>query len=78
MLNCLCSSQVGDNSIDIPEANVIIQISSHAGSRRQEAQRLGRILRAKVFIFSYAYSPSLTLLVGNIVKLAILIYSTSL
>jgi superfamily II DNA or RNA helicase len=41
-------SQVGDNSIDIPEANVIIQISSHAGSRRQEAQRLGRILRAKV------------------------------
>lgn len=42
--------QVGDNSIDIPEANVIIQISSHAGSRRQEAQRLGRILRAKVLV----------------------------
>jgi superfamily II DNA or RNA helicase len=41
---------VGDNSIDIPEANVIIQISSHAGSRRQEAQRLGRILRAKVLL----------------------------
>ncbi|KAF6176128.1 hypothetical protein GIB67_000222 [Kingdonia uniflora] len=40
-------AEVGDNSIDIPEANVIIQISSHAGSRRQEAQRLGRILRAK-------------------------------
>lgn len=40
-------SQVGDNSLDIPEANVLIQISSHAGSRRQEAQRLGRILRAK-------------------------------
>jgi hypothetical protein len=39
--------QVGDNSLDIPEANVLIQISSHAGSRRQEAQRLGRILRAK-------------------------------
>ncbi|XP_039045950.1 general transcription and DNA repair factor IIH helicase subunit XPB1-like [Hibiscus syriacus] len=38
---------VGDNSIDIPEANVIIQISSHAGSRHQEAQRLGRILREK-------------------------------
>ncbi|KAF6159116.1 hypothetical protein GIB67_032733 [Kingdonia uniflora] len=37
----------GGNSIDIPEANVIIQISSHASSRRQEAQRLGRILRAK-------------------------------
>jgi superfamily II DNA or RNA helicase len=29
------------------EANVIIQISSHGGSRRQEAQRLGRILRPK-------------------------------
>lgn len=40
-------AQVGDNSLDIPEANVLIQISSHAGSRRQEAQRLGRILRAK-------------------------------
>ena len=40
-------SKVGDNSIDIPEANVLIQISAHAGSRRQEAQRLGRILRAK-------------------------------
>lgn len=26
---------------------MLIQISSHAGSRRQEAQRLGRILRAK-------------------------------
>ena len=39
--------QVADNSFDIPEANVLIQISSHGGSRRQEAQRLGRILRAK-------------------------------
>ena len=39
--------QVGDNSIDIPEANVIIQISSHAGSRHREAQRLGHILGAK-------------------------------
>ncbi|TVU35469.1 hypothetical protein EJB05_17360 [Eragrostis curvula] len=48
-VNTIFLSKVGDNSIDIPEANVIIQISSHAGSRRQEAQRLGRILRAKVF-----------------------------
>jgi DNA excision repair protein ERCC-3 len=38
---------VGDTSFDLPEANVVIQISSHGGSRRQEAQRLGRILRAK-------------------------------
>ncbi|KAF2072811.1 hypothetical protein CYY_005885 [Polysphondylium violaceum] len=40
-------SKVGDTSIDIPEATVIIQVSSHYGSRRQEAQRLGRILRPK-------------------------------
>jgi DNA excision repair protein ERCC-3 len=40
-------SKVGDNSIDLPEANFLIQISSHYGSRRQEAQRLGRILRPK-------------------------------
>ena len=40
-------TQVGDNSFDLPDANVLIQISSHGGSRRQEAQRLGRILRAK-------------------------------
>ncbi|KXZ51043.1 hypothetical protein GPECTOR_14g30 [Gonium pectorale] len=46
-INTVFLSKVGDNSLDIPEANVLIQISSHAGSRRQEAQRLGRILRAK-------------------------------
>jgi len=40
-------SKVGDTSIDLPEANVIIQVASHFGSRRQEAQRLGRILRPK-------------------------------
>jgi DNA excision repair protein ERCC-3 len=46
-INTVFLSKVGDNSLDIPEANVLIQISSHAGSRRQEAQRLGRILRPK-------------------------------
>ncbi|KAH9775432.1 General transcription and DNA repair factor IIH helicase subunit XPB1 [Citrus sinensis] len=51
-VNTIFLSKVGDNSIDIPEANVIIQISSHAGSRRQEAQRLGRILRAKEMFYS--------------------------
>lgn len=40
-------SKVGDTALDIPEANVVIQISGHGGSRRQEAQRLGRILRPK-------------------------------
>ncbi|KAF9529494.1 DNA helicase [Crepidotus variabilis] len=38
--------EVGDTSIDLPEATCLIQISSHFGARRQEAQRLGRILRA--------------------------------
>ena len=32
-------SKVADTSFDLPEANVLIQISSHGGSRRQEAQR---------------------------------------
>ncbi|KAG2377398.1 hypothetical protein C9374_009309 [Naegleria lovaniensis] len=45
--NTLFMSKVGDTAIDIPEATVIIEISSHFGSRRQEAQRLGRILRPK-------------------------------
>ena len=46
-LQTLFLSKVGDTSIDLPEASVLIQISSHFGSRRQEAQRLGRILRPK-------------------------------
>jgi DNA excision repair protein ERCC-3 len=45
--NCIGLSKVGDTALDIPEANVIIQVSSHFGARRQEAQRLGRILRPK-------------------------------
>ncbi|CAF0714328.1 unnamed protein product [Brachionus calyciflorus] len=46
-VNCIFVSKVADTSFDLPDANVLIQISSHGGSRRQEAQRLGRILRAK-------------------------------
>lgn len=46
-VNTIFLSKVGDTSIDLPEATCLIQISSHYGSRRQEAQRLGRILRAK-------------------------------
>ncbi|XP_002732918.2 general transcription and DNA repair factor IIH helicase/translocase subunit XPB-like [Saccoglossus kowalevskii] len=46
-VNTIFISKVGDTSFDLPEANVLIQVSSHGGSRRQEAQRLGRILRAK-------------------------------
>jgi len=46
-VSCIGLSKVGDTALDIPEANVIIQVSSHFGARRQEAQRLGRILRPK-------------------------------
>lgn len=51
-INCLLMSKVGDTSLDLPNAKVIIQISSHFGSRRQEAQRLGRILRPKKDLIS--------------------------
>lgn len=50
--NTIFLSKVGDNAIDIPAASVIIQISAHYGSRRQEAQRLGRILRPKPKAFA--------------------------
>ncbi|XP_050044010.1 general transcription and DNA repair factor IIH helicase/translocase subunit XPB [Dermacentor andersoni] len=46
-VNTIFVSKVADTSFDLPEANVLIQVSAHGGSRRQEAQRLGRILRAK-------------------------------
>jgi DNA excision repair protein ERCC-3 len=46
-INTVFLSKIGDTSLDLPEATCLIQISSHYGSRRQEAQRLGRILRAK-------------------------------
>lgn len=45
--NVIFLSKVGDNAIDIPCANVVIQISFNFASRRQETQRLGRILRPK-------------------------------
>lgn len=44
-IRVLCFSRTGDSSIDLPNANVGIQISSHRKSRRQEMQRMGRISR---------------------------------
>jgi len=44
---CLVVSKVANFSIDLPEANVAIQVSGSFGSRQEEAQRLGRILRPK-------------------------------
>jgi DNA excision repair protein ERCC-3 len=43
----LVVSKVANFSIDLPDANVAIQISGTYGSRQEEAQRLGRILRPK-------------------------------
>jgi DNA excision repair protein ERCC-3 len=46
-IGVLIVSKVGNFAIDLPEANVAIQISGTFGSRQEEAQRLGRILRPK-------------------------------
>lgn len=43
----LCVSKVANFAIDLPDAEVAIQISGTFGSRQEEAQRLGRILRPK-------------------------------
>ena len=43
----LVVSKVANFAIDLPDANVAIQISGTYGSRQEEAQRLGRILRPK-------------------------------
>ena len=46
-IKCLVVSKVANFSIDLPEASVAIQVSGAFGSRQEEAQRLGRILRPK-------------------------------
>jgi DNA excision repair protein ERCC-3 len=46
-IKILVLSKVGNFAIDLPDANVAIQISGSFGSRQEEAQRLGRILRPK-------------------------------
>jgi len=43
----LVVSKVANFSIDLPEAGVAIQVSGTFGSRQEEAQRLGRVLRPK-------------------------------
>ena len=44
----LVVSKVANFSIDLPEASVAVQVSGTFGSRQEEAQRLGRLLRPKV------------------------------
>jgi DNA excision repair protein ERCC-3 len=46
-ISTLVVSKVANFSIDLPEASVAIQISGSYGSRQEEAQRLGRLLRPK-------------------------------
>ncbi|MGH3498536.1 MAG: DNA repair helicase XPB [Nocardioidaceae bacterium] len=46
-ISLLVVSKVANFSIDLPEASVAIQVSGAFGSRQEEAQRLGRLLRPK-------------------------------
>ena len=46
-IGLLVVSKVANFSIDLPEASVAIQVSGTFGSRQEEAQRLGRVLRPK-------------------------------
>ena len=46
-ITTLVVSKVANFSIDLPEASVAIQVSGSFGSRQEEAQRLGRVLRPK-------------------------------
>jgi DNA excision repair protein ERCC-3 len=46
-ISCLVVSKVANFSIDLPEATIAIQVSGAFGSRQEEAQRLGRIVRPK-------------------------------
>ncbi|MEY4477098.1 MAG: hypothetical protein RJA31_602, partial [Actinomycetota bacterium] len=47
VIKVLVVSKVANFSVDLPDASVAIQISGSFGSRQEEAQRLGRILRPK-------------------------------
>lgn len=46
-ISVLIVSKVGNFAIDLPDANIAIQVSGTFGSRQEEAQRLGRVLRPK-------------------------------
>ncbi len=46
-ISALIVSKVGNFAIDLPDANIAVQVSGSFGSRQEEAQRLGRILRPK-------------------------------
>ena len=46
-ISVLVVSKVANFSLDLPEASVAIQVSGAFGSRQEEAQRLGRLMRPK-------------------------------
>jgi DNA excision repair protein ERCC-3 len=46
-LRLLVLSKVGNFALDLPDAEVLVQVSGTFGSRQEEAQRLGRVLRPK-------------------------------
>src|SRR4029079_11269335 len=46
-IKLLVVSKVANFSIDLPEASIAVQVSGTFGSRQEEAQRLGRVLRPK-------------------------------
>ncbi len=57
-ISTLVVSKVANFSIDLPEASVAIQVSGSFGSRQEEAQRLGRLLRPKHDARPLASTPS--------------------
>lgn len=59
----ICVSRTGDEGLDIPCANTLIQISTTWGSRRQHAQRVGRIQRP--FNDENTYCEAITILSEN-------------
>lgn len=55
-LRVIVVSKVANFAIDLPDASMAVQISGTFGSRQEEAQRLGRILRPKESRNSYFYT----------------------
>lgn len=55
-IRILVVSKIANFSIDLPDASVLLQISGTYGSRQEEAQRLGRVLRPKEENVSYFYT----------------------
>ena len=55
-IRILVVSKIANFSIDLPDASVLLQISGTYGSRQEEAQRLGRVLRPKKENVSYFYT----------------------